>query len=144
MLETESAYHRFIVLLLLIAVFCLTARADINDYLPSAVWSVRDVAAGSEFYTADPDGTVPQLQMMLEREDPNGTEVWTSCCTVIDTAGYDRAVTLALSIPIDANGWVWWDDPQAFRTISGTVSYSNLVDWWYGSVVQSIRLCCWW
>lgn len=96
--------------------------------LESARWEVRDVAAGSEFAPADAGGDVPSLKLKLERRDGSGGAVWESSCTVIGDTGSDRAVTLALRIPLDARAGKWWDDPQRWRIVAGEKPFTNLVD----------------
>ena len=82
--------------LLLLLALTAAAQASLKD----ATWRVRDVAAS---------GTAENLRL-----DPQVGESETSC-TVTDTSGKDRAVTLSLCLPIDAIGGTWWDDPQRSR-----------------------------
>src|SRR5439155_6105326 len=85
---------------------CARAGAAI---LSQATWTVRDVVSGhSKALTLDPHSSDH-----------------TSTCTVTDTTGNDRAVTLSLCLPIDAAGGTWCDDPQTSRKIEPGQTYSN-------------------
>jgi hypothetical protein len=113
--------------LLMTATGCACATPDFPAALRAAQWKVRDVAAGSKYASADSAGQVPDLGMKLEAVQPTG-QVWASNCTVTDKTGRDRAVTLALCIPLDARGGVWWDNPGKSRRIAGKGVYAELVD----------------
>jgi hypothetical protein len=78
---------------------------------------VRDVAAGSAFM---PPNRAGELKLRLEPKDLT--------CSVINTSGEDRAVTLAYCISLDATGWTWWDDPEKSRRIEGQSLFINSVD----------------
>src|SRR4051812_27200353 len=89
-----------------------TARAaapSLND-LEKAEWRVRDVAAKSQWMAGD--GAAAKLQLKLAPMQQRQAGQWNSSCEVIDTSGKDRAMTLALIVPMDASGATWWDDPQ--------------------------------
>ena len=73
--------------------------------LKGAAWRVRDVAANSDWNNAK------NLKLDAHIDEAHAT------CTVTDTSGRDRAITLALCLPLDAIGGSWWDDPQRSRTI---------------------------
>jgi len=45
--------------------------------------------------------------------------------TVEDLSGNDRAIILSFRIPIDARGWVWWDDIHRKRNISEKECYND-------------------
>ena len=47
---------------------------------------------------------------------------------VVDTTGDDRAVTLTFSLPVDAAGWTWHDDPRSRREIQPGRTYTNEID----------------
>ena len=85
---------------------CCAARGNLAEALQHAQWKVRHVSTNSD------DGL--KLQFDAPKTDPT----WTTTCTVIDTTGNDRAVTLELCIPLDATDAQWWDDPQTSRPIS--------------------------
>ena len=84
-------------------------------------WKARDVAAKSDWATGD-DAAKSNLKLVPTRGA--GRE----SCTIIDTTGGDRAATLAFTIPLDAVGGTWCDDPQISRTIEAGKNYSNLSD----------------
>ena len=44
---------------------------------------------------------------------------------VRDEAPDDRPLTLYFALPVDAEGWTWWDDIQASRTIGGRGEFYN-------------------
>ena len=49
-------------------------------------------------------------------------------CEVEDRKGEDRTIELAISLPVDASGWLWWDDARRSRPIAEGEKYSNLVN----------------
>jgi hypothetical protein len=53
-------------------------------------------------------------------------EVWTRSCSVIDTTGGERAVMLAMCIPLEGTDLKWHDDPQVSRNVAAsTQPYIN-------------------
>src|SRR4051794_22145650 len=103
---------RFFLSLLILASTIAAARgaAPSVDDFNRARWCVRDVAANSQWMSGDE--ALAKLQLKLEPMAQNQPGQWNSSCQVIDTSGKDRAVTLALIVPMDASGATWWDDPQ--------------------------------
>src|SRR5688500_2803786 len=90
-------------------------------------WRVRDVAANTEFLDASRSMDAARLELALQPgTGPGG--VWATSCAVVDRSGGERAVTLALCIPLDAVGGTWWDDPQRTRRIEGDQVFANLSD----------------
>jgi len=57
-----------------------------------------------------------------------GGEAITITCELDDKRGEDRAIELAISLPVDASGWLWWDDARVSRSIVNGGKYSNLVN----------------
>jgi len=55
-----------------------------------------------------------------------------------DSRGEDRALTLRLGIPIDAEGWLWWDDIAHSRVIEGGKRYVR-----YDDETRGIYPLCW-
>jgi hypothetical protein len=97
---------------------------DLPPDLKQAEWRVRDVAAGSKWMTA-----VEAIRVGLKLEFSEAQQpIWTSSCTVTDTTGKDRAVTLALCVPIAEGNWTWWDDPERHRPATGEQILSNVSD----------------
>jgi len=45
--------------------------------------------------------------------------------SIRDTSGSDRAITLYFALPIEAIGWLWWDDIVAKRSIEEGKDYIN-------------------
>ncbi|HTL29360.1 MAG TPA: hypothetical protein VL282_09065 [Tepidisphaeraceae bacterium] len=90
-------------------------------------WYVRDVAANSGWKTNDEHGDVPDLQLQLKWRS-NPVKPWSSSCTVIDTSGRERAVTIAYILSTDLTGWTWHDDPEHTRLIDGDKTFANLSD----------------
>jgi hypothetical protein len=39
----------------------------------------------------------------------------------------DRAITIAFALPVDAEGWQWWDDIRRSRIIKGKTEFKNTV-----------------
>ena len=107
-------------------VICIAAAALVSTANAQGTWKVRDVAAKSAFVAADAAGDVPSLHLKLEARSTNDRDA----CTVIDTTGNERPVTLAFCIPLDAIGGTWCDDPQTNRKITATETkpYANLSD----------------
>jgi hypothetical protein len=102
------------------------SAADLSmDAFSRARWMVRDVAANSD-WTSQADAPSKLNLKLQPAQAPEST--WNSKCIVIDTSGKDRAVTLALVVPLDAGGATWWDDPQTSRRIEGDAAFSNLSD----------------
>jgi hypothetical protein len=42
-----------------------------------------------------------------------------------DTSGKDRALIVAFTLPINAWGWTWWDDPDRVRRVTHGVRYTS-------------------
>lgn len=57
-----------------------------------------------------------------------GGEAINLICGIEDEIGKDRAIELAVSLPIDAHDWFWWDDARSRRLIVKGEKYSNLVN----------------
>jgi len=110
--------------LLLVLTFCAATLADSPGELKQAQWRVRDVTTNTSWLSAS-DAEKSGLKLESTNTfDPT----WRFACTVIDTTGKDRAVTLALCIPIASDGWTWWDDPQRRRPATGDKLISNVTD----------------
>jgi hypothetical protein len=109
-------------LALALAALWLSVGAEAASVQPRATWKVRDAAAESAWTEADAAAT--KLALKLEPV----TEGDGSRCTVVDTSGQERAVTLAFCLSVEAAGGTWWDDPQRSRTIEAGGRYANLSD----------------
>jgi hypothetical protein len=46
---------------------------------------------------------------------------------VVDTSDRDRALDLSWGVPMDAQGWTWWDDVHTSRPITDTSTYANAI-----------------
>ena len=57
-------------------------------------------------------------------------------CSLRDTTGQDRAVTLSFALGLDAIGWRWWQDIRRSVEIGDTGVYTN------GGVSSTYPLCC--
>lgn len=114
------------------------ALPKLEDALKSARWMVRDVAAGSPFKAAQKDGRVPGLKLRLDVSGrPGLPNAFT--CTVTDLTGSDRAVTLAYVLSLEAEGALWWDDPEIHRRIAPGRVYLNPVDTGVGDGGEASR-----
>ncbi|MCC6490786.1 MAG: hypothetical protein IT364_25085 [Candidatus Hydrogenedentes bacterium] len=113
-------------------------------------WRVRPADAQSAFvpagdashdshnsHTSHPTATVSGLGLTLTPDTQVCDSVWRSHCTVRDTTNSERAVVLALCLPINATGWTWWDDPERHRTIESGQVYENLVEWYHAQPVHA-------
>lgn len=45
---------------------------------------------------------------------------------VTDVSGTERGITVHFSVPLDADGWKWFDDISTSRTISGSTIFQNV------------------
>jgi hypothetical protein len=97
---------------LILSLTSIASAASLKD----ATWRVRDVAAGSNWIAGG---------MELELQANSNADQ--STCMVIDHSGHERAVTLALCLPLEARGGTWCDDPQRSRKI-GSGLFANLSD----------------
>src|SRR5688572_4302080 len=112
----------------LCVLFALVAPVGAGEF-EIAQWRVRDVVADGVFIAASDEAALAEARLALEPMVTTGPQdVWSSSCTVIDRSGGERAVTMALCIPIDAVGGTWWDDPQRTRRIEGAKPFANLSD----------------
>lgn len=101
--------HVLTVVLLIVAGRALAAEPLVD--LSKATWQVRDVAADSDYS----DGAPLHLHLDSTSEtDPT----WSSHCSVTDTTAGERAITLALIIPLEGDGWTWHDDPETSRRVT--------------------------
>jgi len=57
-----------------------------------------------------------------------GGETINLACEVKDEKGEDRALEVAVSLPVKAFGWLWWDDARRSRQIVEGEEYSNIVN----------------
>ncbi len=99
---------------------------------------LRDVAAGSDFrqpraeIAMDGDDLVlsaedEELRLALDAELSAHDDHIAISGTVRDLAGEDRAVSVYLSLPVDATGGVWHDGMTVAREIATPVTYTNVV-----------------
>ena len=47
--------------------------------------------------------------------------------TVRDTSGQPRALEVCFALPVDLDGWTWWDDVRTPRPIGEPIVYENVV-----------------
>ncbi len=99
------------------------AAAETPPELKRAEWRVRDVAANSKWLSREEASAVG-----LPLTSTVDAGMWRSSCTVTDTTGKDRAVTLAWCVPVPKGNWTWWDDPERSRLATGDQLFSNLSD----------------
>ena len=124
-----------------LAAWCACAAGPVSGAaspLAGGLWRVRDVGANTDFSAAQ-HGAVPGLELRLSEEHGVHDGVWAYRCTAVDDTGRDRAVTLALCLPLDARGWTWWDGPQRGRVIEGVEPFSNLTAAYYGTALMASR-----
>ena len=62
--------------------------------------------------------------------------------TVEDVSGNDRALILSFRMPIDARGWVWWDDIHIKREIKEKECYSDFSNVGNGRYFSKLPLSC--
>ncbi|MCC6694696.1 MAG: hypothetical protein IT365_03595 [Candidatus Hydrogenedentes bacterium] len=88
-------------------------------------------------HNSHPTAAVAGLDLTLTPNTQVRDSVSRSHCTVRDTSGSERAVVMALCMPLDAEGWTWWDDPERQRTIKSDQVYENLVEWYHAQPVYA-------
>jgi hypothetical protein len=71
-------------------------------------FQVRDVAAGSDFVRIEKEA----LGLRLEQKSSEQYGVESIDVRLTDTTGGDRAVTLVYSVPVDADGLEWLENPR--------------------------------
>ena len=101
--------------------------------------SICDVAQGDQFLpvkgtATNRDGKVILQQVRLDalslaaaaRYEATGEFIQVKL-QVRDTSGKDRGLLVRFALPIDAEGWSWWDDMESVRKIgaSGTFEHSR-------------------
>jgi hypothetical protein len=93
------------------------------DSLPSG-WMAYDAATDSDIYAfSDKECKPLNLKLVYEiKEQASHLEITGK---ITDLTKKDRAITLTFALPVDAEGWQWWDDIRRGRTISGKIEYSN-------------------
>jgi len=84
---------------------------------PHEGFSVRDVAAGSDYHSFD-DGGCAALDLELDAEVTARDSCQEVTATLRDTTGGDRAVSLAYSLPIRGDGWQWFHDPRTTSDVA--------------------------
>ncbi len=57
-------------------------------------------------------------------------------CSLQDSTGEDRAVTLSFALGMDATGWRWWDDMRRSSTIGDAGVFANSLN------IAHYPLCC--
>jgi hypothetical protein len=86
----------------------------------------RDAASGSDVYLFDDRLCLP-LKLQVAANITSNNHCLTVEGRVVDVSSRDRAVTLAFALPVEAQGWRWWDDIRRSRVISGKGEYANTV-----------------
>ena len=107
---------------------------------------VRDLAAGDAFVpvpASATDGTftgaAASLAFSGEWKRPgHAVEL---ACIVTATPPRDRAITVRVSLPLDAAGWTWWDDALQSRRIEPGQHYARVLSW-DGTRDVSAYPCC--
>ena len=79
-----------------------------TERAPAAGFQVRDVAADSDFVEINKGA----LGLELDCQQSQAGETTFFDVTLSDTTGKDRAVTLLYSVPVDASGLIWLEDPR--------------------------------
>ena len=93
---------------------CVSCASAAPPSLKDATWRVRDVVSGSNWVSGG-----MALKLDSRADDDQST------CVVTDTTGNERAITLALCLPLEARGATWCEDPQRSRKIESG-PYANL------------------
>jgi len=86
-------------------------------------------------------GTLCDGLQVSARYQPQG-EAIKCTVTVRDTKAEDRPVTVYFAVPLDAQGWRWWDDLYKRRTIQGTGEYLTNDTALRAPSVSTYPFCC--
>jgi len=97
--------------------------------------AVSSPTSAHTFAAAAVNGTVSGLNLTLNRTDGPCDPLWVYNCNALSTATSTTSRTVALIIPIDLRGWLWWDDPSTYRTIAASGQYHNTCE--YASMYTS-------
>jgi hypothetical protein len=92
----------------------------------AAGFLVRDVAAGSDFFTF-PSTNANEVKLGLQTQAVARANHLVIQGRLSDLTAADRAVTLVFALPFDASGWTWGDDIRGRRVISGATEFANNV-----------------
>ena len=92
------------------------------------------------------DGKSDELKVELRCEARALPDCVKFSLQLLDTSGEDRAVTLRFQMPVEAEGWLWWDDVATSRSIEPGERYVRYQGkekgifpvWWYpiGSITE--------
>ncbi|NOZ20098.1 MAG: hypothetical protein GXP25_03310, partial [Planctomycetes bacterium] len=108
--------------------------ADMGDFYPV---SICDVTKGTEFIPVKGKTTFDGGQAVVQRTVLPGMALDTVArydvfkglvrvtLTVQDTSGADRGLLVRFALPIQAEGWQWWDDLETSRKIGQGQVYEN-------------------
>ena len=92
---------------------------------PPGGFLVRDVAAGSGFYTLN-GWRCDELELCVKTDYARRRDHIEVSGRITDLRNQDRAVTLAFAVPIEAEGWLWGDDARRSRIIDGATDFANV------------------
>ena len=110
------------------------ARTDVPDFCPL---SVCDVTKGTDFVPAKGQTTgeansaivqnaaMDSLSLKATARYEASAELIRIKLTVTDTTGADRGLYVRFALPVDAEGWSWWDDVATPRKIGQTGTFEN-------------------
>ena len=110
------------------------ARADTPDFCPL---SVCDVTKGSDFIPAKgptageansaivQNAAMDSLSLKAAARYEASAELIRVKLSVTDTTGADRGLYVRFALPVDAEGWSWWDDMATPRKIGPAGAYEN-------------------
>ena len=69
-------------------------------------------------------GSAPGLDLDVEATFTPQAEHIAVDGVIRDTTGKDRALRVEFRLPVDARGWIWWDDAAESREISDSARYA--------------------
>ncbi len=93
------------------------AEAPDREYVP-VTGEVSAVDGGVAL-----DAKMEQMGLALQAKLTGDAECVRIEGVLSDTTGEDRAIAVRLSLPIDAEGWSWYDDAEDHQQVSGDASY---------------------
>lgn len=97
-----------------------------NGLLKPFGFLIRDVADDSDVYLINDTDCKPlnlKLSYIITPKE-NYLEITGK---ITDLKSQDRAITIAFALPVEADGWQWWDDIRRGRTIKGRAEFQNTV-----------------
>lgn len=98
---------------------------DVESIKPSG-FLVRDAAMNSDIYSIN-TGWCKDINLELIYNVAAKSNHLEISGTIRNLTTQDRAITLVFALPVEADGWQWWDDIRRSRQIKGKSEFSAVV-----------------